>query len=104
VGAGSVEAHRECGVIAESGESGFVDVLALIKPQGPWHTVEQGEIATLEWVDWYLRLGLLPSAVQCAGRPFSQPLLVRNRVLSHRWSAFEPSARIALMNGSSREL
>jgi hypothetical protein len=25
----------------------------LIKPQGPWRTVEQVEIATLEWVDWF---------------------------------------------------
>ena len=25
----------------------------LIKPRGPWQTVEQVEIATLEWVDWF---------------------------------------------------
>jgi putative transposase len=25
----------------------------LIKPQGLWRTVEQVEIATLEWVDWF---------------------------------------------------
>jgi transposase InsO family protein len=25
----------------------------LIKPRGPWRTVEQVEIATLEWVDWF---------------------------------------------------
>ncbi len=25
----------------------------LIKPGGPWHTVEQVEIATLEYVDWF---------------------------------------------------
>ena len=25
----------------------------LIKPQGPWRTVEHVEIATLEWVDWF---------------------------------------------------
>ena len=25
----------------------------LIKPRGPWRTVEQVEIATLEYVDWY---------------------------------------------------
>jgi hypothetical protein len=25
----------------------------LIKPRGPWHTAEQVEIATLEYVDWY---------------------------------------------------
>ena len=25
----------------------------LIKPGGPWRTVEQVEIATLEWVDWF---------------------------------------------------
>jgi putative transposase len=25
----------------------------LIKPRAPWRTVEQVEIATLEWVDWY---------------------------------------------------
>jgi putative transposase len=25
----------------------------LIKPRGPWRTVEQGEIATLEYVDWF---------------------------------------------------
>ena len=25
----------------------------LIKPQGPWRTVEQVEIATLEYVDWF---------------------------------------------------
>jgi hypothetical protein len=24
----------------------------LIKPQGPWRTVDQVEVATLEWVDW----------------------------------------------------
>jgi putative transposase len=25
----------------------------LIRPRGPWKTVEQVELATLEWVDWY---------------------------------------------------
>lgn len=25
----------------------------LIKPQGPWRTLDQVEIATLEWVDWF---------------------------------------------------
>jgi putative transposase len=25
----------------------------LIKPRGPWHTAEQVEIATLEYIDWY---------------------------------------------------
>jgi putative transposase len=25
----------------------------LIGPQGPWPTVEQVEIAMLEWIDWY---------------------------------------------------
>lgn len=25
----------------------------LIKTQGPWRTVEQIEVATLEWVDWF---------------------------------------------------
>ncbi len=25
----------------------------LIKPRGPWRSVEQVEIATLEYVDWY---------------------------------------------------
>ena len=25
----------------------------LIKPHGPWRTVEQVEIATLEYVDWF---------------------------------------------------
>ncbi len=25
----------------------------LIKPRGPWRTVEQVEVATLEWVDWF---------------------------------------------------
>ena len=25
----------------------------LIKPRGPWRTVDQVEIATAEWVDWY---------------------------------------------------
>jgi putative transposase len=25
----------------------------LLKPRGPWRTVEQGEIATLEYVDWF---------------------------------------------------
>ena len=25
----------------------------LIKPRGPWRTVEHVEIATLEWVDWF---------------------------------------------------
>lgn len=25
----------------------------LIKPRGPWRTVEQVEIATLEYVDWF---------------------------------------------------
>jgi len=39
----------------------------LIKPQGPWRTVEQVEIATLEWVDWY-------EAAQAVGpRPATQP-------------------------------
>jgi len=27
----------------------------LIKPRGPWRTVEQVEVATLEWVDWFNR-------------------------------------------------
>ena len=25
----------------------------LIKPRGPWHTAEQVELATLEYVDWF---------------------------------------------------
>jgi putative transposase len=25
----------------------------LMKPRGPWRTVEQVEIATLEYVDWF---------------------------------------------------
>ncbi len=25
----------------------------LIKPQGPWRAVDQVEVATLEWVDWF---------------------------------------------------
>lgn len=25
----------------------------LIKAQGPWRTVDQVEVATLEWVDWF---------------------------------------------------
>jgi putative transposase len=25
----------------------------LIKPRGPWHTAEQVELATLDYVDWY---------------------------------------------------
>jgi putative transposase len=25
----------------------------LIKPRGPWHTAEQVEIATLEYIDWF---------------------------------------------------
>ena len=25
----------------------------LVKPHGPWRTVEQVEIATLEWIDWF---------------------------------------------------
>jgi putative transposase len=25
----------------------------LIKPRGPWHTLDAVEIATAEWVDWY---------------------------------------------------
>lgn len=25
----------------------------LIKPQGPWRTVDQVEVATMEWVDWF---------------------------------------------------
>ena len=25
----------------------------LIKPRGPWRTVDQVEVATLEWVDWF---------------------------------------------------
>jgi len=25
----------------------------LIRPRGPWKTIEQVELATLEWVDWY---------------------------------------------------
>jgi len=25
----------------------------LIKPQGPWHTAEQVELATLDYVDWF---------------------------------------------------
>jgi len=25
----------------------------LIKPRGPWRTVDQVEIATAEWVDWF---------------------------------------------------
>ena len=31
----------------------------LIKPGGPWRTVEQVEIATLEWVDWFNHRRLL---------------------------------------------
>ncbi len=25
----------------------------LIKAKGPWHTVDQAEVATAEWVDWF---------------------------------------------------
>jgi putative transposase len=25
----------------------------LFKPRGPWRTIDQVEIAVLEWVDWY---------------------------------------------------
>ena len=25
----------------------------LIKPRGPWRTVDQVEVATAEWVDWF---------------------------------------------------
>jgi putative transposase len=31
----------------------------LIKPRAPWRTVEQVEIATLEWVDWFNHRRLL---------------------------------------------
>jgi enoyl-CoA hydratase/carnithine racemase len=33
----------------------------LIKPNGPWGTAEQVELATLEYVDWYfIKAGLVP--------------------------------------------
>lgn len=25
----------------------------LIKPRGPWRTIDQVEVSTLEWVDWF---------------------------------------------------
>jgi putative transposase len=55
----------EAGIDASVGTTGdsYDDALAetinglykteLIKPQGPWRTVDQVEVATLEWVDWF---------------------------------------------------
>ena len=40
----------------------------LIKPRGPWRTLEQVEIATLEYVDWFNHrrlhssIGMIPPA------------------------------------------
>jgi putative transposase len=38
----------------------------LIKPQGPWHTVEEVDVATAAWVDWYNNRRLHGA---CGGRP-----------------------------------
>jgi putative transposase len=55
----------EAGIDASVGTTGdsFDNALAetinglykteLIKPRGPWRTVDQVEVATLEWVDWF---------------------------------------------------
>ncbi len=38
----------------------------LIKPRGPWRTVEHVEIATLEWVDWFNHRRLYEHCGGCA--------------------------------------
>ena len=38
----------------------------LIKPRGPWHTIEEVDVATAAWVDWYNNRRLHGA---CGGRP-----------------------------------
>ncbi len=38
----------------------------LIKPHGPWHTLEEVDVATAAWVDWYNNRRLHGA---CGGRP-----------------------------------
>lgn len=46
------------GVVGSSYDNALAETInglyktELIKPQGPWRTVDQVEVATLEWVDW----------------------------------------------------
>ncbi|MBU8820794.1 integrase core domain-containing protein [Mycolicibacterium goodii] len=37
----------------------------LIKAQGPWRTVDQVEVATLEWVDWFTTADSVSTAGTC---------------------------------------
>jgi putative transposase len=38
----------------------------LIKPRGPWHTLQEVDVATAAWVDWYNNHRLHGA---CPGRP-----------------------------------
>jgi putative transposase len=38
----------------------------LIKPHGPWHTIQEVDVATAAWVDWYNNRRLHGA---CGGRP-----------------------------------
>ena len=38
----------------------------LIKPRGPWHTIQEVDVATAAWVDWYNNRRLHGA---CQGRP-----------------------------------
>jgi len=38
----------------------------LIKPRGPWHTIQEVDVATAAWVDWYNNRRLHGA---CGGRP-----------------------------------
>ena len=37
-----------------------------IKPRGPWHTIQEVDVATAAWVDWYNNRRLHGA---CGGRP-----------------------------------
>ena len=47
----------------------------LIKAQGPWRTVDQAEVATLEWVGWFGSQAVVPALRRPADRGIRRPPL-----------------------------
>ena len=60
----------------------------LIKPRGPWRTVDQVEVATAEWVDWFNHRRALPALRRHPTRRYGSRLLrstpETSRRLSHK--------------------
>ena len=75
------------GVVGSSYDNALAETInglyktELIKPRGPWRSVDQVEVATAEWVDWfnhrrlYQYCGDIPPAVMEAAHYARQPTL-----------------------------